>query len=491
MSPAHTSSGHVAGLVFDGSRLIGPARVTWQGGVITGVQALPPGQACRRTILPGLVDGHIHLTAYAQSLLDLDLTDLDARAILSTLAAKDRQTTPHEWIRGRQVRPESWPAVADRQVLDRVSSHPVVLWSADLHLLALNTTALDWLGVAECQSVTGGEIVRDSRGNPTGVLKEKAAEMFARLIPEPSRAAIGEAIHLAIRNCHAAGLVAAVSYETPAGLEQLATTGADPSFDLRLFQYAQDIGPTDQPGAVARDLPVVGAKIFLDGTLGSRTAWMKEPFCDRGARGICRLTPDAPQIVATLRERGYIISLHAIGDAAFSAAITLLDGKAGRIEHIQVVDPADLELVTPQLVASVQPAHLIGDRRHAVSAWGTRARYAYPYRSLWERGATLLFGSDAPVVPPDPLVALKMAVDRRLGDEPAFGPEQAVPIEAALAAVTTGPARTLDLGPGGISVGGPATLTLVEGDLRSEQGRRSATIGATVVAGKMVYGDLP
>lgn len=482
--------GEVEGLTFDGHRLIGPARVRFRAGVITSVEALPLGPQ-PRTILPGLIDGHLHLTSYAESLISLDLSGLAPSAIVSKLADADRRTAPGRWIRAHGVLAASWPEVADRAVLDRVTGQPCVLWATDLHRLVLNSLAIAHLGVETSASPDGGRIVRDQNGAATGVLEEKAAQEFSRRIPPLSSEEMRQAIGTAIQRCQAAGLVGAASYETAAALQELAAMGANPSFALRLFQYSEEVSLTDRPGSLAAELPIIGVKLFLDGTLGSRTAWMKEPFSDFGGHGIRRMPEDAPSLVSSLRQRGYTVSLHAIGDAAFSAALDLLAGEMGRIEHIQLVDPADLDRITPQLIASVQPAHLVDDRDVAEAAWGVRIRYAYPYRSLWQHGATLVFGSDAPVVPPDPLVGLKMAVDRRLGDEALFGPDQALPLEVALAAYTSGPARTLGIGSGAIAPGLPATLTVVEGDLSHEAGRRAATIGATVVAGEAVYGRLP
>ncbi len=457
--------------------------------MITAVEALPRSPQ-RRTVLPGLIDAHLHLTSYAESLMDLDLTNLDGPAILAAIAAEDTKAAGGQWIRARHVAASSWSAIADRRVLDRVTRRPLALWATDLHRLALNTTALSQLGVDASPTPPGGTIVRDSHGFATGALEERAAEEAARRIPPPSGDQIRHAIGLAIRKCQAVGLVGAASYETPSGLEHLTAYGTDPTFALRLFQYGQDLAPADRPGNIAPGLPIIGAKFFLDGTLGSRTAWMKEPFSDRGGCGTCRMLPDAISVVAGLRARGYVVSLHAIGDAAFAAALTLLQGQPGRVEHIQVIDPVDLDRVSPHLIASVQPAHLVGDRHEAASAWGERIRHAYPYRSLWERGATLVFGSDAPVVSPDPLVGLQMAIDRRLGDEAAFGPEQALPLEVALAAYTSGPARTLGIGLGQIAPGAPATLTVVDGDFSRRSERRTATVAATVVAGEIVYGQL-
>lgn len=482
------ATGSTDGLLFDGYRLAGPARLSWRQGVISTIQPLD-STVPARTIVPGFIDAHLHLTAYAQSLLDLDLTGLDGEAILTGLAAEDRAGGRGEWVRGRHVSAASWPAVADRRLLDRAITRPLALWSEDLHLIALNSAALRELDVANWAEVPGGEIGRDRDGAPSGVLKEKAAELAGRLVPGPSDQAMAQAVETAVGTLHQAGVVGAASYETPAGLQILCRRSGAP-LALRLFQYAADIGAGDLPGEVAPGLSVIGAKIFLDGTLGSRTAWVKMPFTDWGGKGICRLEPGTAAQVASLRQRGYILSFHAIGDAAFAAALTLLGDGGGRIEHIQLVDPADLTRVDGRLVASVQPSHLIGDRAEAARAWTGRLSDTYPYRSLWQRGATLVFGSDAPVVAADPLATLRMAVDRRLGDEEPFVPEQALPLEVALAAATSWPAQTLGMGSGRLRVGEPATFTLIEGDLRHEGGRRQATVRATVVAGETVYGAL-
>lgn len=477
----------VSGIVFDGERFVGEARLHLKDGKIASIQPGPvSGPAV--TIIPGLVDAHMHFVPFAESFVDLDLTGKDGPEVLAAISRHQRQIPPGAWILGRGLSPRAFGGLPDRLVLDSASSRPTALRTGDLHVMVLNTAATLALDVGGSLDIPGGEIGRDDRGQPTGVLWERAAEEFGRRLPAPGN--MEEALQQALASLLSVGIVGAATYETPRDLKILDAFLARhrPPLSLKALRFEQDVPPEDSPGRLEGGLQVIGTKIFLDGTLGSRTAWMKEPFTDRGGHGMRRLGPKTRDTVEALMRKGFLQTFHAIGDAAFAAALDLLNGRPGRVEHIQIVSPEDLERVGPYLTASVQPAHLIADRLEAPLAWGDRVRFAYPYRSLASRGATLVFGSDAPVWRPDPLDSIRMAVDRRLStDEEAFVPEEAVSIEVALQAFTSNAKKTLGLGPGYLRVGGEATFVVFDQDLREATGRQTSRALATYKDGIPVW----
>ena len=473
----------VDGTLFDGTSFLGPSRVRIEGSRIRAIEPLPGGPN-GRTIAPGFVDAHVHLTKFAEDLTRTDVHGLSREAVLDTLL-----TAPAVggWVRAGGLSGRRFGGIPDRHVLDRLRCEPMAVWGADLHTIAFNTPAIRALGLDEAPDIPGGTIEREESGFPSGIVRERAQEIFAERVPHPPAEAMGGSLAEARRLFLAAGVTGVVTYELPRGLATLADWDAG-GLDVVCFGYRDDV----RRALSEEDSEVLaacrGVKVFLDGTLGSRTAWMKDPYNDTPTCGIARFDGDMPADLDTFIGAGLIPSFHAIGDAAFKAGLSLLAGRPGRIEHIQVVDPADLARVTPDLTASVQPAHMASDREEAHPAWGGRVRHAYPYRSLAEAGARLILGSDAPIVPPSALAAIAWAVDRRLSpDEEPFVPEESIAVDVALAAHTMAAHDTLAMGPGRLGPGAEATLCLIDGDLRTEDGRRGATVLQTFIRGREVY----
>jgi len=473
----------VDGTLFDGTSFLGPSRVRIEQSRISAIEPLPGGPN-GRTITPGFVDAHVHLTRFAEDLTRTDIHGLSREAVLDTL-----RTAPAVggWVRAGGLTGRRFGGIPDRHVLDRLRSEPMAVWGADLHTIVFNTPAIRALGLDEAPDIPGGTIEREGNGFPSGIVRERAEEIFAERVPHLPVEAMGGALEEARRLFLAAGVTGVVTYEVPNGLATLANWDAQ-GLEVVRFGYRDDV----RRALAEEDSEVLascrGVKVFLDGTLGSRTAWMKDPYNDTLTCGTPRVDPDIRADLDAFIAAGLIPSFHAIGDAAFKAGLSLLAGRPGRIEHIQVVDPDDLLRVTQALTASVQPAHMASDRDEVHPAWGDRVRHAYPYRSLAEAGARLILGSDAPIVPPSALSAIAWAVDRRRStDEEPFVPEEAIAVDLALAAHTQAAHDTLAMGPGRLGPGAEATLCLIDGDLRTEDGRLAATVLKTFIRGKEVY----
>ncbi len=432
---------------------------------------LPP-DACA---IPGLTDGHIHLADFA---LAADEVDLSAALTLEEGLERVRRahlatSDPGAWLEGHgwdAVRWDGWPRADD---LERVApGRRVALWSHDHHAVWASVAALATAGVdAGTPDPPGGVIRRGDDGAPTGCLHEAAVPLVLRAVPPPSEERLDGAIASACRELLSLGLTAvhdpgevAADVDLAGGFaayERLAARGALP---LRVHA---SVRPESLERAIARGLrsgdPLGGeggraligwVKVFADGTLGARTARMLEPFeadPDRGAPpggplGVDVTPPDeVARLVARAGAAGIAAQIHAIGDAAVRSSLDALAGAPRtrlmpRIEHAQLVDPADLpRFAAARVAACVMPRDIRADVENAFRFWGRRRTEhgAYAFGSLVRSGAVVAFGTDAPVESPDPWPAIASAVTRRApGWDPgeAFVPSEAMMLDRAIRA---------------------------------------------------------
>ncbi|MCS7286004.1 MAG: amidohydrolase [Anaerolineae bacterium] len=412
------------------------------------------------TAIPGLVDGHFHLLGYAMRLISLDLSGLDSKEkVLEKVAAKAFSTPPGQWITGggwdRNLWPDpSFPTCKD---LDRVSPHnPVALYSKDGHTIWLNSLALRELGITpSTPDPPGGVIERDPHGQPTGILKEKAVKMVRQAMEAPSSPLLQQAVEEALESLIRKGLVGLHNCEDERALALLQEMKNQGKLKMRILHHipAENLEAAVKLGIKSGFgddyLRIGGVKIFADGSLGSRTAAMLEPYLEEPENlGILILTREELEaLVLKAGEAGLSVAIHAIGDRANRVVLDVLE-KAPRlrhrIEHVQLLAPEDMpRLAKLGIVASMQPIHATSDMEMAERYWGKeRCRWAYAWRSLLEEGTILAFGSDCPVEPPDPLLGIHAAVTRRRldgspGPEGWF-PEQRLKVEEAVRAYTWG-----------------------------------------------------
>ncbi|MFZ1947224.1 MAG: amidohydrolase, partial [bacterium] len=417
-------------LVFDRDRIleVGPERDFAGPAGPAPDQALEVFDLRGALVLPGLVDSHIHLVNYAKSLFEVDLADtpsleegLDAvRCQAGLLAAGG-------WIWGRGWDKQRW-RLADfptREMLDGAApAHAVVLTSRDGHLVWLNSAALREAGLADrAPAVEGGQITIDASGRPTGIFKEKAANLVFDRVGGFRGGQVRDALKTACARLRRLGLTGAHTIETPAMGEALDQAVAAGSISLRLFRMREVLEPEEldglQPSEACRCV-----KTYADGTLGSQTASMLEAFSGQpGNLGVAfSAEPKLRRIILGAVERGFAVSVHAIGDRA---NMTVLDayeearrsprgaGALLRIEHAQVVRGQDFpRFARLGVVASMQPIHLVSDRYVADKYWGERSANAYAWKRILDAGGRVAFGSDAPIESPDPLRGLDAAVTR-------------------------------------------------------------------------------
>ncbi len=421
-----------------------------------------------RVVLPGLTDAHIHLMHYALSLQKVNVETARLEEALRRVAERAAGTAPGAWILGHGWQQNDWggefPCAAD---LDSVAPrNPVYLSAKSLHAGWANSAALRAAGItAATPDPQNGKILRDSRGQPTGILLESAVSLLEKILPQPSAAEAASAIAAALPVLHGFGLTGAHDFDYRSAFQALQLLNAEEKLKLRviksvpvdLLPHAHALGL--RTGFGDDYLRIGSVKAFMDGALGPRTAAMLEPYLNEAEnRGILNL--DGEELFELGRQAaasGLSLTVHAIGDRAVHEALEAftrlraherehgLPALRHRIEHVQLIHPADApRLAQLNIIASMQPVHATSDMFAAEKYWGKRAALAYAWKTQQDAGAILAFGSDAPVESPNPFWGIHAAVTRRRPDgapAPAgWIPAQRLDFSSALAGYTTGPA---------------------------------------------------
>ncbi len=422
-----------------------------------------------RVVLPGLIDAHAHIMLLGIGALTLDLSNtkslVEAQARIAAWAAAH---PGQPWIIGRGWNQDKWnlgrfPTAAELDAA--VPDRPVWLERADEHAGWANSAAIAAAGItAATKDPAGGKIERlAAGGKPSGVFVDTAKDLVMRVVPRPRPEDRDVALAEAQESLLSRGLTTVT--DMGATIEDWQTyrrAGDLGSLRIRIMAYARGIeamelmgGPRPTPWLYDERLKLNGVKLYLDGSLGSRGAVLKVPYADSPAERGHYLT--SPVQLRNLMSRAAIdnfqIAIHGIGDAANAEALMAIDelsqtykgDRRWRIEHAQVVDPADVPKFGQHgIIASMQPVHQTSDRLMAEARLGpVRLSGAYAWRSLKTAGATLAFGSDAPVERPDPFAGMAAAISRVGSDGQPFGgwqPQERVTREEALAAYTTGAA---------------------------------------------------
>jgi len=478
-----------------------------------------------RAVLPAFTDCHLHFLEYALKASRLAVEEqLPLEGVLSRVQEYVQHAEAGAWIRGSGWSDSTWPpgSLAWRQLLDRVApQHPVVLTKKDGHVIWVNSGALGRAGVdADTPEPSGGVIERDPEtGQPTGLLKEEAMHLVCDAIPSLSaverqaamRRAVSEAHALGITGIHDCGSWQSVKDESFSDYQEM--IGKD-ELGVRVFMMLSRASLDEaikvglRTGFGDSYLRLGNVKLFCDGTLGSQTADMIEPFLGQpDNKGVAAISQEELEgTVGRASKAGIACSVHAIGDRANRR---VLDGfekqrRAGvgrelrhRIEHVQVLHRDDVPRFKElQVIASMQPIHATQDMYLADRYWGQRAELAYAWRSLLDSGARLAFGSDAPVESPNPLVGIHAAVTRQRADgEPVGGwhPEQRLTVSEAVNAYTLGAAYAsgTERERGSLTPGKLADLVILSQDIFeiAPQEILSARVLATVFDGRIVHGS--
>jgi len=492
--------------------------VWWHNGLVRAVgpaaeldRLVPPEtprfDLPRALVTPGLVDGHTHFAAWALGRRRVQLADAGDRAEVARRVAAAQPV--QGWVLGQGWNANGWAEVPDRHALDRAQAGPVFLDSHDLHAAWLNSAALAAAGIdRRTPDPFGGRIVRDAAGEPTGILQERAVELALPARPGPPAELLRTAILEAQAEAHCLGLTGIHDVESDEVLRVFQGLDADGLLRLRvLFHPPVASLPTlirhdARSGKGSQWLTAGGVKLFLDGSLGTQTAWMLDPYEGSSDRGLPISTLEQAREAMSLAAAAGIASVvHAIGDAAVRRALDLVAalppvGLPHRIEHLQCVHPLDLERAARAgVVASMQPVHLLTDIPLVDRHWGARGAGAYAFRSLHARGTVLAFGSDAPVASLDPREGIYAAMARRGPDgAPAGGwrPEERLGFEEVLRGYTLGNAHAggVSARRGALAPGRDADLVAWEVDSALTAGEaeavRHARVRLTVVGGEVV-----
>lgn len=409
---------------------------------------------------PGLHEAHAHPQMWGLQLESLDLDGLsEPQAVGQRVAEKARTLSPGTWIRGGGYLFRAYPT---RELLDAAApNHPVFLQSRDRHSAWANGRALEQAGITpETPDPPGGALVRDAQGKPTGYLLENAQELVNRVLPQPGLAELERGLQdLARRGYTAVHHMGWCHYSLA---EQLAQSGRLP---VRLWwALDKDHWRETQPGWRGDRLEVAAVKFFADGALGSRTAWMIEPYPD-GSHG---LVLDPLEFIESegnaVLQAGFGLVVHAIGTRAVQGVLKVfhrLKPRARRIfrlEHVQHVRDAELPLFAGlDLALSMQPMHLLGDAelvRYHLKGFELEA---FRLRDLWKTGLPLAFGSDAPVMQPLFELNLQAATAHPLNPAQNLTPSEVLWAHTRGAALAAGWPEY-----GQIRPGAPADLTLWE-----------------------------
>jgi predicted amidohydrolase YtcJ len=483
-------------------------------------------------VLPGFNDSHVHFIDGGASLASVQLRETKSEAEFRQRIADFAKTLPKgEWMTEGNWDHERWPdaKLPYHQLIDDVTPDtPVAVSRLDGHMLLANALAMKLAGVDKNTSdVPGGVIERDAQGNPTGIFKDAATALIAKKIPPMSDVQVQRAIVAACRYAaehgvtsvqnmagHASGAAAAaLAASTLKAYERARREGTltvRMAWSPPLVEWREQASVGIQAGFGDALLQIGGVKGFADGSLGSRTAWMLAPYADDpSTSGIASAELTKPdEMYADAKgadAAGIQLAIHAIGDRANRTILDFYEriekenptwDRRLRIEHAQHLTEQDIpRFAQLHVIASMQPYHAIDDGRWAVKRIGDqRLHMTHPWRTLLDSGATIIFGSDWPVAPMDPLMGIYAAVTRRTLDDKnpnGWGPEQRIKVTEAVHAFTAAPAyaeyREKDKGT--LEPGKLADMVVLSDDILHEDPVliEKTRVEKTILGGRVIY----
>jgi predicted amidohydrolase YtcJ len=467
-------------------------------------------------VLPGLTDAHLHFQWFSLGLSQVNAEKATLAAALEAVSQHAAHVPAGAWVTGTGWNHNVWggdfPSAAD---LDQAApDHPVALDAKSKHAAWVNTRALNAAGItANTPDPAGGKILRMPDGRPSGILLESAIDLIKRAIPEPALDEVMAALRAGMSAAHRAGLTGVHCMDGALALLAFQKLHQNGELTLRVTK-SLPIENLDSALAVGLRsgfgddwLRIGGVKMFADGALGPRTAWMLAGYeTEPGNTGIST-TPVEVLYRAVLRANrgGLATNIHAIGDRANREVLDIYAkvrsqlGKTSvrnRIEHVQILDPQDAgRLAELGVIASMQPIHATSDMLMAERFWGARSANAYALKTQLDHGVVLALGSDCPVETLDPLQGLHAAVTRRRADgspgPQGWYPEQRLSVAEALCGYTKGPAYAAGMQDrlGTLIPGRLADLTILDRDIFAIDPLEilQTQVIATVTGGQFVW----
>jgi predicted amidohydrolase YtcJ len=477
-------------------------------------------------VMPGINDAHAHLEDGGFDRMNIDFTGVKSLdEFRERIRAKVETAAPGDWILGGGWDENLWPVkvLPSRWDIDEITtSHPVFLQRVDGHIGVANSRALQLASITiASRDPKGGKIDRDSNGQPTGILRETARQALTEAIPPPTHDKRRQAMELALEEAAQFGITSVQDNSTWEDFQILEEIEKDGKLTARISEWLPFDQPLDHLDAMRKEHPASDnmlhtgmLKAFLDGSLGSHTAALIDPYADDPKNsGLPRY--DAPKLNDMAKERmlaGYQLGFHAIGDAAAQMALNAFaeaekaakdkkikaanggDDYRLRIEHAQVVTPPQIvKFRDLKVIASMQPAHVITDMPWAEARLGPkRAEHSYAWAEFLKRGVTLAFGSDHPFGPVSPFLGLYAATTRTSEDgKHEYYPDQKISMDQAIAAYTIGSAfaEFAEKDKGVIAPGMLADFIVLDRDVTAivPQKLLQTKVLRTVVGGKTVY----
>ena len=480
--------------------------------------------------MPGFIEGHGHFTGVGENKLNLDLMNTKSwEEIVHQVALAAEKAKPGEWIVGRGWHQEKWTSVPQPNVegfplkesLDRVSpNNPVILTHASGHAAFVNSKALEVSGVTKATpNPEGGEILKDKAGNPTGLMRETASRLIRRgagqptPTPEETEARNRRILELADQESISKGITsfqdAGSGFDVTNRIKQMIDAG---KMRVRLWVMirggnAASLKANRVVGYGNNQLTIRAIKITADGALGSRGAWLLEPYSDKADSVGLATTPVAEmraQAQVAL-EAGYQVCIHAIGDRANREVLNVYEdsfkknGKDGkdlrwRVEHAQHLSAADIPRFGQLgVIASMQGIHCTSDAPWVEPRLGAKRAEegAYVWQKLMKSGAVVTNGTDAPVEDVDPIASYYATVTRKANDGKVFYGDQKMSRIEALRSYTINNAFAAfeeDI-KGTLSLGKLADITVLTKDITAvpDDEIRTAKVAYTIIGGKIVY----
>jgi predicted amidohydrolase YtcJ len=478
--------------------------------------------AAGRLVLPGFNDAHVHFISAGANLDRVQLGQADSTEEFVRLIAEQAKKTPKgEWILGGNWDETKWTpsTLPTKALIDPVTrDNPVYLARYDGHAGLANSLAIRLAGLSpSTKDPDGGVIVRDEDGDPTGVFKDAAEGLITKAIPSMTRAQRMRAARRAL--AYAASLGVTSAQDMVPDLEDIAVYSVlleQGKLTTRLYEAPSELGAQNQAALGLRRawgsafLRLGAVKGFADGSIGSRTAYLFEPFSDEPSNyGLLSDEMHPPEdMLARLKKAdaaGLQLCIHAIGDRAISMVLDMfgaIEGAHGyhdqrfRIEHAQHIAPKDLDrFASLHVIASMQPYHAIDDGRFVEARIGPeRAKTSYAWRAILDHGGRLAFGTDWDVAPLNPMLGLYAAVTRATLDgryPDGWIPEQKIRIEEAVEAYTLGSAfaEFQEKEKGSLEPGKLADMVILSEDIFEipPERIRDVTVEKTIVGGRVVY----
>ncbi len=462
-----------------------------------------------RTVVPGFVDCHVHMTSFGLSLQNLDLRDTGSiKEAQQKLEAYAKKYPWKKWILGRswdqdRFSEKRYPTRWDLD--DAINDKPVFLTRVCGHIAVANSKALQLADVTNKTTIGNGKIDLDKKtGEPSGILRENAIKLVSKAIPKPSQKELEEACILACEKAIEAGLTSVhwmlESAEDMRMIQKLNSEGKLPlrvilGIPVQSLEELATLGLMTGFGNAKVKLGFV--KILTDGSLGGHTAALEEPYQDRPqTKGIMLYEQEElKKLVLKAHKAGLQLAIHAIGDHAFGSVLkafenlgksTILKNRRHRIEHCSVLNPTLIERMKKLgLIASVQPHFVKSDFWVNDRVGKKRARWVYPFKALIDEGITVVSGSDCPVEPINPILGIWAAASRE-----SF-PEERLTVKESLKTYTLNAAYASfdEDKKGSIEVGKLADLTILSKDLLTIpiDDIKSINVEMTITNGKIVY----